>query len=84
MLLSMISLYNTQCSKIYITDSYIYVSPYTDNYHEWKFLGEQFSHFEFLKECLKIIPDNLDVLTKYGRMDQKTARENCEKLLLLL
>ena len=48
------------------------------------FLGEQFSHFEFLKECLKIIPDNLDVLTKYGRMDQKTARETCEKLLLLL
>lgn len=48
------------------------------------FLGEQFSHFEFLKECLKIIPDNLDVLTKYGRMDRKTARENCKKLLLLL
>ena len=48
------------------------------------FLGEQFARFDFLKECLKRIPDNLDALGKYRKMDQETARETCEKLLLLL
>ena len=48
------------------------------------FLGEQFAHFEFLKGCLERIPDNYDVLTKYEGMARKTARETCEKLLLLL
>ncbi len=40
--------------------------------------------FDFLKECLKRIPDNYDALAKYEKMDRETARETCEKLLLLL
>ena len=48
------------------------------------FLGKQLARFEFLKRCLERIPDNLDALTKYEKMDQETARETCDKLLLLL
>jgi len=48
------------------------------------FLGEQFSRFCFLKDCLRIIPENNDVLTKYGNIDQETARERINTLLSLI
>lgn len=48
------------------------------------FIGEQLSHFDFLKECLERIPDNYDALAKYEKMDRETAQQTCEKLLLLL
>jgi len=53
-------------------------------YLDMAFLGEQFSRFDFLKGCLKRIPDNYDALTKYEKMDRETARQTCKKLLLLL
>jgi len=48
------------------------------------FLGEQLTHFEFLKACLERIPDETDALKKYREIDRETARDTCNKLLLLL
>jgi len=40
-----------------------------------RFLGGQFAHFGFLKNCLRTIPENTDALAKYGNMSQETARK---------
>ena len=48
------------------------------------FLGEQFKRFEFLRECLRGVPDNDDARTKYGKMDRETAQKTWNKLLELL
>jgi hypothetical protein len=49
-----------------------------------EFLGGQFLRFEFLKDCLRTIPENNDALAKYGNMSQETARETCDTLLSLI
>jgi hypothetical protein len=47
------------------------------------FLGEKLTDFDFLRGCLRIIPENLDAIGKYGRMDQRAVRETIERLLQL-
>ncbi len=47
-------------------------------------LGENLSKFSFLKRCLESIPDNLDAIVKYGRMEQNDVRNTIEMLLSLV
>jgi len=47
------------------------------------FLGEKFSDFDFLRECLRKIPETHDAIVKYNRMDQRKVRETIERLLKL-
>jgi len=49
-----------------------------------RFLGEQFSAFGFLIDCLKNIPENKAALSKYMKMDYETAHRTCNNLLLLV
>lgn len=53
-------------------------------YFDFSFLGEQFKRFHFLEDIIRVIPDSYDALSRYGRIDQQTARQACEKLLLLI
>ncbi|KAB2947591.1 MAG: hypothetical protein F9K14_03540 [Candidatus Methanoperedens sp.] len=50
---------------------------------DFDFLGEKLTEFDFLRGCLRIIPENLDAIGKYGRMDQRAVRETIERLLQL-
>ncbi|VVB85067.1 Uncharacterised protein [uncultured archaeon] len=50
---------------------------------DFDFLGEKLNEFDFLKECLRIIPENRDAIEKYNRMDQRRVRERVEQLLQL-
>ncbi len=50
---------------------------------ELNFLGDMLDDFDFLRECLRRIPENHDALGKYNRMDQRTVRETIERLLQL-
>lgn len=47
------------------------------------YLGERFNEFPFLAEMLREISEDLDTIRWYGKMDQKTAQDSIEKLLLL-
>ena len=47
-------------------------------------LGENLSKFSFLKKCLENVPDNLDAIEKYGRMEQDDVRDTIELLLSLV
>ncbi len=47
------------------------------------FLGEKLNEFDFLRECLRRIPENHDAIGKYNRMDHRTVRETIERLLQL-
>ena len=40
---------------------------------DFDFLGEKLTEFDFLRGCLRIIPENLDAIGKYGRMDQRAV-----------
>lgn len=45
------------------------------------FLGAMLNEFDFLKECLRRIPENHDAIEKYNGMDSQAIR-NTIKLLL--
>jgi len=47
-----------------------------------QYLGERLREFSFLVELLKEIPDYLDSINMYRRMNQNEARDFIEKLLL--
>lgn len=47
-------------------------------------LGENLSKFNFLKKCLENVPDNLDAIEKYGRMEQDDVRDTIKLLLSLV
>lgn len=47
------------------------------------FLGEKLGDFDFLKGCLRKIPETHDAIVKYNRMDQRKVRETIERLLKL-
>ncbi len=50
---------------------------------DFNFLGEKLGDFDFLKECLRKIPETHDAIVKYNRMDQRNVRETIERLLKL-
>lgn len=50
---------------------------------DFNFLGEKLNEFDFLRECLRRIPENHDAIGKYSRMDRRTVRETIERLLQL-
>jgi hypothetical protein len=47
------------------------------------FLGDKLNEFDFLRECLRRIPENHDAIGKYNRMDQRIVRETIDRLLQL-
>ncbi len=51
---------------------------------ETNFLGEKFEDFYFLKDCLRIIPENRDAVVMYDGMNQEAVRENIVRLLSLV
>ncbi len=48
-----------------------------------RFLGERLLEYPFLAEILREIPDDLDAINMYRRMNQDEARAAIERLLLL-
>ncbi|VVB94190.1 Uncharacterised protein [uncultured archaeon] len=50
---------------------------------DFNFLGEKLNDFDFLRECLRKIPETHDAIVKYSRMDQQKVRETIERLLKL-
>ncbi|WP_048198282.1 hypothetical protein [Methanocella arvoryzae] len=48
------------------------------------FLGKAFSQYHFLKDHLVEICHDARIISEYGRMDEKTASEVCERLLMLI
>ncbi len=50
---------------------------------DFNFLGEKLGDFDFLKGCLRKIPETHDAILKYNRMDQRKVREIIERLLKL-
>lgn len=48
-----------------------------------QYLGEQLHKYPFLAEMLQKIPDDIDAINMYRRMNQKEARDTTENLLLL-
>ncbi len=50
---------------------------------DFNFLGEKLGDFDFLKGCLRKIPETHDAIVKYNRMDQRKVREIIERLLKL-
>ena len=51
---------------------------------EIEFLGEKLNDYDFLKKCLENIPENLDVIRKYGWMTQDEVKNTIGQLLLLI
>lgn len=51
---------------------------------DFNFLGDKLHEFDFLKECLRIIPKNYDAIGKYNRMDENTVSMTIERLLQLI
>ena len=45
---------------------------------DFNFLGENLTKFDFLKDCLRKIPENRDAIKKYGSMDQKKVQDRIE------
>jgi hypothetical protein len=50
---------------------------------DFNFIGEKLGDFDFLRECLRKIPETHDAIVKYNRMDQRKVRETIERLLKL-
>ena len=50
---------------------------------DFNFLGEKLEDFDFMKECLRKIPETHDAIVKYNRMDQRKVRETIDRLLRL-
>ncbi len=48
------------------------------------FLGEKLADFDFLKECLRRIPENRDAVGMYNGMSQEAVRDNIMRLLSLV
>jgi hypothetical protein len=51
---------------------------------DFNFLGEKLTKFDFLKDCLRKVPENRDAIEKYHGMDQKKVRDTIERLLQLI
>ncbi len=49
---------------------------------DFNFLGEKLGDFDFLKGCLRKIPETHDAIVKYNRMNQRKVREIIERLLV--
>jgi hypothetical protein len=48
------------------------------------YLGELFNEYPFLEEMLRDIPGDSDAINMYRRMNQEKAREQIERLLMLV
>ena len=48
-----------------------------------QYLGERLHSYPFLKETLREIPEDIDAISMYRRMNFKAARDSIETLLLL-
>ena len=48
------------------------------------YFGSQLKRLDFLKEQLRMIPESDDTIKKYGRMDARTAKDICDKMLSLI
>ncbi len=47
------------------------------------FLGDKLNEYDFLRECLRRIPENHDAIRKYNGMDQRMVGETIKRLLQL-
>ncbi|MCX9085678.1 MAG: hypothetical protein OIN87_12865 [Candidatus Methanoperedens sp.] len=51
---------------------------------DFNFLGEKLTKFDFLKDCLRKIPENQDAIDKYHGMDHKKVQDTINQLLQLI
>lgn len=51
---------------------------------DFMFLGDKFQQYPFLREVLTKIPDDVDALQMYGRMDRETAQRIISDILRLV